>query len=73
MPAALLMSNVQAAVKAVASDDMPPPQVCSRVNRVLHGNLAAGNFVTDKFGSDLRWNVCSERFAGVLLGQGITK
>ncbi len=46
MPAALLMSNVQAAVKAVAAPDMPPAQVCSRVNRVLAGNLAAGNFVT---------------------------
>jgi sigma-B regulation protein RsbU (phosphoserine phosphatase) len=46
MPAALLMSNVQAAVKAVASDDMPPSEVCARVNRVLAGNLAAGNFVT---------------------------
>jgi sigma-B regulation protein RsbU (phosphoserine phosphatase) len=46
MPAALLMSNVQAAVKAVASHDMPPAEVCARVNRVLAGNLAAGNFVT---------------------------
>lgn len=46
MPAALLMSNVQAAVKAVASPEMRPAEVCSRVNRVLAGNLAAGNFVT---------------------------
>ncbi len=46
MPAALLMSNVQAAVKAVASHEMPPAEVCSRVNRVLSGNLAEGNFVT---------------------------
>ena len=46
MPAALLMSNVQAAVKAVCSDTMPPREVCERVNRVLAGNLAAGSFVT---------------------------
>ncbi len=46
MPAALLMSNVQAAVKAVASPEMSPSEVCARVNRVLAGNLAAGNFVT---------------------------
>lgn len=46
MPAALLMSNVQAAVKAVASPEMGPAEVCARVNRVLAGNLAAGNFVT---------------------------
>ena len=46
MPAALLMSNVQAAVRAVASDSMPPSELCARVNRVLAGNLAPGNFVT---------------------------
>ncbi len=46
MPAALLMSNVQAAVKAVAAPDMAPSELCARVNRVLAGNLAAGNFVT---------------------------
>ncbi len=46
MPAALLMSSVQAAVKAVASDSIPPSDLCSRVNRVLAGNLAPGNFVT---------------------------
>jgi sigma-B regulation protein RsbU (phosphoserine phosphatase) len=46
MPAALLMSNVQAAVKALASEVMTPGQVCERVNRVLAGNLAAGSFVT---------------------------
>jgi hypothetical protein len=46
MPAALLMSNVQAAVKAVAAPDMSPAELCGRVNRVLAGNLAAGNFVT---------------------------
>lgn len=46
MPAALLMSNVQAAVKAVASPEISPSELCARVNRVLAGNLAAGNFVT---------------------------
>jgi sigma-B regulation protein RsbU (phosphoserine phosphatase) len=46
MPAALLMSNVQAAVKAVASEAIPPSDLCSRVNRVLAGNLAPGSFVT---------------------------
>jgi sigma-B regulation protein RsbU (phosphoserine phosphatase) len=46
MPAALLMSNVQAAVKAVASEAIPPLDLCSRVNRVLAGNLAPGSFVT---------------------------
>jgi sigma-B regulation protein RsbU (phosphoserine phosphatase) len=46
MPAALLMSNVQAAVRAVASDSITPAELCARVNRVLAGNLAPGSFVT---------------------------
>jgi phosphoserine phosphatase RsbU/P len=44
--AALLMANVQAAVKAFATDDAPPSEVCDRLNRVLCSNLAPGKFVT---------------------------
>jgi phosphoserine phosphatase RsbU/P len=44
--AALLMANVQAAVKAFATADAPPSEVCERLNRVLCSNLAAGKFVT---------------------------
>jgi phosphoserine phosphatase RsbU/P len=46
VPAALLMSNLQAAVRAYASSDVSPAQVCRSVNRLLHHNIAPGKFVT---------------------------
>jgi len=48
--AALLMANVQAAVRAFASDAESPAQVCGKVNRLLHDNIAAGKFVTFLYG-----------------------
>jgi sigma-B regulation protein RsbU (phosphoserine phosphatase) len=44
--AALLMANVQAAVRAFATDNATPSEVCDRLNRVLCSNLAPGKFVT---------------------------
>lgn len=44
--AALLMANVQAAVRAFATDGARPSEVCDRLNRVLCSNLAPGKFVT---------------------------
>jgi sigma-B regulation protein RsbU (phosphoserine phosphatase) len=46
VPAALLMSNLQAAVRAFALDGAPPSAVCASVNRLLCRNMAAGRFVT---------------------------
>jgi len=46
MPAALLMSNLQAAVKAVASADADPAHVCTQVRSVVTSNLQGGKFVT---------------------------
>ena len=46
MPAALLMSNLQAAVKAFASESMPPRDLCAKVNRVICSNIAANKFIT---------------------------
>ena len=46
LPAALLMSNLQAAVRAFASDDATPQQVATSVNRLLCRNIAVGKFVT---------------------------
>jgi len=46
VPAALLMSNLQAAVRVYASPDADPAEVCGRVNRLLYRNIAAGKFVT---------------------------
>jgi len=46
MPAALLMASVQAAVKAIASADMPPRRLCDKVRNIVAGNLAGGTFIT---------------------------
>ena len=44
VPAALLMSNLQAAVRAFAQDGAPPSSVCASVNRLLCRNMAQRPF-----------------------------
>jgi sigma-B regulation protein RsbU (phosphoserine phosphatase) len=46
VPAALLMSNLQAAVRAFAQDGAAPAAVTASVNRLLCRNMASGRFVT---------------------------
>jgi sigma-B regulation protein RsbU (phosphoserine phosphatase) len=48
--AALLMANVQAAVRAFASERFPPSRVCSQINSVLYTNTAPEKFVTLFYG-----------------------
>lgn len=48
--AALLMANVQATVRAFASDAASPAWLCSRVNSVLCNHIASGKFVTLFYG-----------------------
>jgi phosphoserine phosphatase RsbU/P len=48
--AALLMANVQATVRAYASESAAPAWLCNRVNSVLCSNIAAGKFVTLFYG-----------------------
>jgi len=50
MPAALLMSNVQAAVKAFAASDVAPADMCAKLNRVVCGNIADDRFITFFYG-----------------------
>ncbi|MFL6215594.1 MAG: SpoIIE family protein phosphatase [Blastocatellia bacterium] len=50
MPAALLMSNVQAAVKAFAASDLAPAAMCAKLNRVACGNIAEDRFITFFYG-----------------------
>jgi len=50
MPAALLMSNLQAAVKASASAATPPRDLCARVNRIIHDNILPGRFISLFYG-----------------------
>jgi phosphoserine phosphatase RsbU/P len=46
IPAALLMSNLQAAVRAFATDGVGPADLCSQVNRILCGHIAEGRFIS---------------------------
>jgi sigma-B regulation protein RsbU (phosphoserine phosphatase) len=46
MPAALLMSNLQAAVRAFATGVADPAELCHQINRILCGNIAEGRFIT---------------------------
>jgi len=46
LPAALLMSNLQAAVRGLASPSLAPEDLCSRLNALLCRNIASDRFVT---------------------------
>lgn len=46
LPAALLMSNLQAAVKALASNTVAPRDLCEKLNQIVCGNVSAGKFIT---------------------------
>jgi sigma-B regulation protein RsbU (phosphoserine phosphatase) len=48
--AALLMANVQASVRAFATETASPSFVCNRINSVLCANIASGKFVTLFYG-----------------------
>ena len=40
------MSNLQAAVRAFASEAAEPQALCQQVNRILCGNIAEGRFIS---------------------------
>ncbi|MGB2714278.1 MAG: SpoIIE family protein phosphatase [Vicinamibacterales bacterium] len=46
IPAALLMSNLQAAVRAFATEATAPRELCAQVNRILCGHIAEGRFIS---------------------------
>jgi sigma-B regulation protein RsbU (phosphoserine phosphatase) len=46
IPAALLMSNLQAAVRAFATDAAQPSELCQQVNRILCGRIAEDRFIS---------------------------
>jgi sigma-B regulation protein RsbU (phosphoserine phosphatase) len=50
LPAALLMSNLQAAVKVTASDTITPAELCRRINHLCCGNNASGKFISFFYG-----------------------
>jgi len=42
----MVMSNLQAAIRASIDDSLSTDQLCSRVNRMMCDNLAPGKFIT---------------------------
>jgi phosphoserine phosphatase RsbU/P len=46
IPAALLMSGLQTAVRAFVTDVMPPDELCSRLNRILGSQVSEGRFIS---------------------------
>ena len=46
IPAALLMSNLQASVRAFATEATEPRELCQQVNRILCGHIAEGRFIS---------------------------
>lgn len=46
IPAALLMSNLQAATRAFATETAEPRELCQQVNRILCGHIAEGRFIS---------------------------
>ena len=46
LPAALLMSNLQAAVRGLASPSLPPDGLCARLNSLVCHNTAGDRFIT---------------------------
>jgi serine phosphatase RsbU (regulator of sigma subunit) len=46
LPAALLMSNLQAAVRAIAHEAHSPASLCAGVNRIVCGHVLAARFIT---------------------------
>jgi len=50
VPAALLMSNVQAAVHALAGEVLATGELCGRINRIVAANVGSGKFITFFYG-----------------------
>ena len=50
MPAALLMSNVQAVLKSFASAELAPNELCAHVNRVMCQNMVPHRFISCFYG-----------------------
>lgn len=50
MPAALLMSNLQAVLKSFALEAVEPKELCARVNGVMCDNIASHKFISCFYG-----------------------
>ena len=50
LPAALLMSNLQAGIRGAAGEALEPKELCTKVNRATRANVAADKFITLFYG-----------------------
>ena len=65
LPAALMMSNMQAALKSAASADVMPARLCLQLNRLLNSNIPLNRFITCFYGLvDVRRRVLQYTNAG---------
>jgi sigma-B regulation protein RsbU (phosphoserine phosphatase) len=46
LPAAMLMSNLQAGVRGLAADGVSPESLCTRLNALIYRNISSDRFVT---------------------------
>jgi len=46
LPAAMLMSNLQAGVRGMAASQLSPDRLCTRLNSLVCGNIAGDRFIT---------------------------
>jgi sigma-B regulation protein RsbU (phosphoserine phosphatase) len=49
-PAALLMSNMQAALTSLAAENFAPSELCAKLNRIMCGNTPLRKFITCFYG-----------------------
>jgi len=76
MPAALLMSNLQATVKALSSVTSAPGRLCEQVNRAIYRNVSPGEFITffyallDTTSGQLRYSNAGHNPPIVIRGDG---
>lgn len=50
LAAAMLMSNLQAAVRAGSGSAVKPAELCGRLNNAMHENMPSGKFITFFYG-----------------------
>lgn len=50
LPAALMMANMQAALKSAASETLPPNELCAQLNKLLRGNIPINRFISCFYG-----------------------
>ena len=51
LPAALMMSNMQAALKSTASADLMPHDLCTQLNQLMCGNIPINKFISCFYGT----------------------